>query len=204
MTTDRNALRRELRAHRRAIPAPERIAAAEALAERLLSLPFAPTSGYVAGYWAMDGEIALHAWQLRLPRGCIYCLPLLHDDGRLRFAPWRPGDALVSNRHGIPEPDIAPDALLPAEAMALVVLPLVGFDRNGHRLGMGGGWYDRSFALRHARHERAAPPWLVGAAFAVQQTDALAPADWDVALDAVCHESGTLLFDTSSQDTIPA
>ena len=204
MTTDRNALRRELRAHRRAIPPAARIAAAEVLAEHLLSLPFAPTSGHVAGYWAMDGEIALHAWQLRLPRDCTYCLPLLHDDGRLRFAPWRPGDALVSNRHGIPEPDVAPEALLPAEAMALVVLPLVGFDRNGHRLGMGGGWYDRSFAFRLERRTRTAPPWLVGAAFAVQQTDALAPADWDVALDAVCHERGTLLFDASPQDTMPA
>lgn len=206
MTTDRNALRRELRARRRAIPAPERIAAAEALAERLLRLSFAPTSGYVAGYWAMDGEIALHAWQLRLPRECTYCLPLLHDDGRLRFAPWRPGEALVSNRHGIPEPDVAADALLPAEMMALVLLPLVGFDLNGHRLGMGGGWYDRSFAFRHrtAAHGRTAPPWLVGAAFAVQQTDALSPADWDVALDAVCHERGTLLFGPSTQDKMPA
>ena len=201
MTTDRNALRRGLRERRRAIPAPERIAGAEALADRLLTLPFAPASGYVAGYWAMDGEIALHAWQLRLPRECIYCLPLLHDDGRLRFAPWRPGDALVSNRHGIPEPDVAPSSLLDAQQMTLVVLPLVGFDHTGHRLGMGGGWYDRSFAFRH---ERAAPPWLVGAAFAVQQADALAPADWDVALDAVCHERGTLLFDTSPQDTMPA
>lgn len=207
MTTDRNALRRELRARRRAIPAPERIAAAEALAGRLLTLPFAPASGYVAGYWAMDGEVALHAWQLRLPRECIYCLPLLHDDGRLRFAPWRPGDPLVSNRHGIPEPDIASSSLLDAQQMALVVLPLVGFDHTGHRLGMGGGWYDRSFAFRHERaaeERNAAPPWLVGAAFAAQQTDALAPADWDVALDAVCHERGTLLFDTHPQDTMPA
>lgn len=207
MTTDRNALRRGLRERRRAIPASERIAGAEALADRLLTLPFAPASGYVAGYWAMDGEIALHAWQLRLPRECIYCLPLLHGDGRLRFAPWRPGDALVSNRHGIPEPDVAPSSLLDAQQMTLVVLPLVGFDHTGHRLGMGGGWYDRSFAYRHeraAQGRNAAPPWLVGAAFAAQQTDALAPADWDVALDAVCHERGTLLFEANPQDTIPA
>ena len=188
MTADRAALRRELRDRRRALPASERIAGAERLAQRLLALPFAPPSGYVGGYWAVDGEIALHAWQLRLPRECVYCLPVLHEDGRLRFAPWRPGDPLVSNRHGIPEPDLTPDALLDAGQMSLVVAPLVGFDRSCHRLGMGGGWYDRSFAFRH---QQAAPPWLVGAAFEVQRVDALDRADWDVALDAVCTESAT-------------
>src|SRR4249919_4255258 len=100
----RDTLRRELRAKRRALPAAIRIAAAEALAARLLTLPYAPVSGPVAGYWAMDGEIALHAWQLRLPRECVYCLPVLADE-LLRFAPWRPGDTLVTNRFGIPEPN---------------------------------------------------------------------------------------------------
>jgi 5-formyltetrahydrofolate cyclo-ligase len=189
MTADRTALRRELRNRRRALPASQRIAAAEQLAQRLLALPFAPLSGYVAGYWATDGEIALHVWQLRLPADCIYCLPLLHEDGRLRFAPWRPGDPLVSNRHGIPEPDIASTSLLEPEDMTLVVAPLVGFDGRGHRIGMGGGWYDRSFAFRQ---RGAAPPWLVGAAFDAQRVDALECSDWDVALDAVCTESTTL------------
>ena len=53
---------------------------------------------------------------------------------------------------------------------------------------MGGGWYDRSLAFRHAR---AAPPWLVGAGFAVQQVEALPLEAWDVRLDAVCSESAT-------------
>lgn len=188
MTSDRDALRRELRARRRSLTPQQRIAGADGLAPHLLNLPFAPAAGYVAGYWAMDGEIALHAWQLRLPRECLYCLPVLHADGRLRFAPWRPGDALVSNRFGIPEPDVAVSTLLEPHDMALVVLPLVGFDARGHRLGMGGGWYDRSFAFRQTQ---VAPPWLVGAAFATQHVDALDAADWDVALDAVCTETTT-------------
>jgi len=194
MSDERTALRRQLRAARRAIPASERIAAAERLAGQLLHLPFSPQTGHVAGYWAMDGEIALHAWQMRLPAGCTYCLPVLHEDGRLRFAPWRPGAELVTNHHGIPEPDVAGDALLEPEAMALIVLPLVGFDARGHRLGMGGGWYDRSFAFRQSGK---APPWLVGAAFSLQLTDALASASWDVAMDAVCSERETLLFETT-------
>ncbi|HSR64002.1 MAG TPA: 5-formyltetrahydrofolate cyclo-ligase [Xanthomonadaceae bacterium] len=188
--TDRPSLRRQLRAARRALPATERIAAAEALAARLLALPFAPSAGHVAGYWAMDGEIALHAWQLRLPPGCTYCLPVLGDDDCLRFAPWRPGSPLRENRFGIPEPDLAPGELIAPERMALVVVPLVGFDAEGQRLGMGGGWYDRTFAFRRTQ---AAPPWLAGAGFALQRLDALPAEPWDVGLDAVCTERGAFL-----------
>jgi len=190
MNDDRGEMRREMRARRRALPAATRIAAAEALAARLLSLPFAPQAGFAAGYWAMDGEIALHVWQLRLPQGVRYCLPVLHADDRLRFAPWRPGAPLSTNRYGIPEPDVPETELLRPDQLDLVVAPLVAFDAAGHRLGMGGGWYDRSFA---ARVDRPAPPHLVGAAFSVQQADTILPAAWDIPLDAVCTESDTFL-----------
>jgi 5-formyltetrahydrofolate cyclo-ligase len=189
MNHDRNSLRRELRQRRREIPAGQRIAAAESLAAQLLALPCMPTSGFVAGYWALDGEIALHVFQMRLPPSLAYCLPVLDGD-RLRFSPWRPGDALVTNRYGIPEPDVAASPAIEGREMSMVVLPLVGFDANGQRLGMGGGWYDRSFAFRN---EHPAPPWLVGAAFAAQQVDAIAVETWDVALDAICTERETLL-----------
>jgi len=190
MTIPPPDLRAALRQARRAIPPDRRIAAAERLASQLLNLPFAPASGNVAGYWALDGEIALNVWQLRLPETVRYCLPVLHDDGCLRFAPFSPGAALKPNRFGIPEPDLPASALLPAEAMTLVVVPLVGFDADGNRLGMGGGWYDRSFAFRQTR---PAPPYLVGAAFAMQQVHSgLLPQPWDVRLDAVCCEDRTI------------
>lgn len=185
---ERRALRRWAQSLRRRIPPSERIAAAELLAARLLALPSACTHGHVAGYWATDGEIALHAWQLHLPAAVTYCLPVLHAGMQLRFAPWRPGAPLTSNRFGIPEPEVPEDRLLAPESMDLVVVPLVAFDSGCHRLGMGGGWYDRSFAFRR---ERAAPPWLVGAAFAAQQVDPLRPETWDVPLDAVCTERAT-------------
>jgi 5-formyltetrahydrofolate cyclo-ligase len=162
--------------------------AAAGLADQLLALS-AGSARVVAGYWASDGEIPLHAWQLRLPDHATYCLPVLHDDGRLRFAPWRAGEPVLANRHGIPEPDVAPDLLLMPEQLDLVVVPLVAFDARCHRLGMGGGWYDRSFAFRHGT---AAPPLLVGAGFAFQQAHADLPCeDWDVQLDAVCTEYAT-------------
>ena len=199
MTQDRASLRRQLRQRRRELPAAARIAAAEALAARILALPFLPGEGYVAGYWAMDGEIGLHSWQLRLPKAVVYCLPVLADDRTLRFAPWRPGDALVTNRYGIPEPDMDPRSGLAATDMAMIVVPLVGFDAAGHRLGMGGGWYDRTLA---PRLQRPAPPWLVGVGFEVQRVDALDAQAWDVPLDAVCTERDTLLS-SSLPDATP-
>jgi 5-formyltetrahydrofolate cyclo-ligase len=189
MTAQRDALRRDLRARRKAIPAAERIAGADALAARLLALPFAPSNGYVAGYWAMDGEIGLHSWQLRLPKSVVYCLPVLAEDETLRFAPWRPGGDLVTNRYGIPEPDIDPRSGLSASEMALIAVPLVGFDGAGHRLGMGGGWYDRTLA---SRLQHPAPPWLVGVGFEAQRVASVGAQAWDVPLDAICTERDTL------------
>ncbi|MGH8088475.1 MAG: 5-formyltetrahydrofolate cyclo-ligase [Stenotrophomonas sp.] len=188
MTDPRSARRQQLRQRRRDILPAQRLAAAEQLADALLALPFAPTHGHVAGYWALDGEIALHRWQMRLPDTAIYCLPVLAGE-TLRFAPWRPGQALTANRFGIPEPDIALDDTLAPEQMTLVVAPLVGFDAQCRRLGMGGGWYDRSFAFRQ---QRPAPPWLAGVGFAAQQVDDLPVQPWDVGVDAICTEASTL------------
>jgi len=197
MHDEHGTLRRTMREQRRALPAATRIGAAEALADNLLSLPTLPDSGHVAGYWAVDGEIGLHAWQLRLPASLIYCLPILHDDRSLRFAPWRPGAGLVSNRYGIPEPDVTDSELLRPEDMVLVVLPVVAFDAQCRRVGMGGGWYDRSFAFRK---QCEAPPLLVGAAFAMQHVDMLSMADWDVPLDAVCTEGRIFMSTTHATD----
>lgn len=185
----RRQLRTCLRRHRRQLSARERIAAAESLADRLLALPYMPANGNVAGYWAQDGEIALHAWQLRLPPGLHYCLPVLHDAG-LRFARWRPGQPLRGNRFGIPEPEVDTSDLLNPEHMQMVVLPLTGFDDAGGRLGMGGGYYDRSFAFRQSS---PAPPWLVGVGFSFQRMPKVPQASWDIRLDAVCTENDTLL-----------
>lgn len=184
-------LRTDMRERRRALNAATRMAAAEHLAAHLLSLSLMPPYGYVSGYWAVDGEIALHAWQVRLPSTITYCLPVLHDDGMLRFAPWTAGATLTSNRHGIPEPDVAESALLSAEQMDAVVAPLLAFDAHGQRLGMGGGWYDRSFAFNRTSGSRVP---LIGVGYAFQQVDALDAEPWDVPVDAVCTENRSFLI----------
>ncbi|PNS09059.1 5-formyltetrahydrofolate cyclo-ligase [Solilutibacter silvestris] len=186
-------LRRRLRDARRGVSVGERLAAADAVARGLLALSFAPTRGYVAGYWAVDGEVPLHAWQLRLPKDCVYCLPVLDEsDNSLCFAPFCAGDATRPNRFGIPEPVLEASSLLSVTEMALIVLPLTGFDASGHRLGMGGGWYDRTL-----RDHRGAPPHLVGIGFDCQRVDAIQPREWDVPCDAIVTESTTYLREST-------
>jgi len=184
MTEARGTLRDELRKLRVAIPAAARIAAAESVAEKLIQLPALQNANFVAGYWAIGGELPLHSLMARLPARPRYCLPILQTDRTLRFAPWRAGDAIVANRFGIPEPARTIETLAP-DALDIVLLPLLGFTRNGDRIGTGGGWYDRSFAFRR---KAPAPPMLIGIGFACQQVDAYDAQEWDVPLDAIVTE----------------
>lgn len=187
-TIDKQALRRELRARRAALSPAERIGAAQGLAQQLMELPETLTDERVAGYWASGGELSLHLVVPRLlARGATYYLPRVPERaGALSFAAWRTGDDIVPNRFGIPEPahgapPIAPDAL------ELVFVPLLAFDRRGHRLGMGAGYYDRTFAFL-ATGERPREPLLVGVAYAFQEIERVEHAPHDVALDFVATE----------------
>lgn len=91
---------------------------------------------------------------------------------------------MAANRFGIPEPPITSGGLLPARQLDLVLVPLLGFDDECNRLGMGGGFYDRTFAfLRFRRHLRR--PFLLGFADEAQHVPSLPAKPWDVRLDAV-------------------
>jgi 5-formyltetrahydrofolate cyclo-ligase len=180
-----------MRARRAALGPGDRLAAADAVARHLGEQPPLREPGYVGGYWAVNGELPLHAVQLRLAPGQVWCLPLLQDDGSLRFAPWRSGDSLLPNRFGIPEPDVAPASTLAPGDMTIVLAPLVAFDAVGRRLGMGGGYYDRTFAFRRTQPP---PPMLVGVGFSFQEVAPLAAETWDVDLDAVVTEHGWRSF----------
>lgn len=184
----RATLRAELRARRKALAADARIAAATAVAENLESLAEFLVDTRVGGYWAIDGELPLHAVVTRLQsRGQRYFLPRITGPRQLAFAEWRAGIALEANRYGIPEPVCSEAELSPAGALELVLVPLLGFDRSGLRIGYGGGYYDASFAALRERSE-AASPLLVGVAYAAQELERIEPANWDVRLDYVVTE----------------
>jgi len=180
-------VRQRLRAQRAGLDARERMAAAEALAKSLEQLPEFLVDARIAGYWAVGGEMPLHAVYSSLrAREQEYFLPLLAEPDLLRFAAWQPGAALRHNRYGIPEPDVAKGDLGPNE-LDVVLLPLLGFDRKGNRLGMGAGYYDRSFAfLRDAR--RPARPVLVGIGYHFQEVAQIDPAEGDVRLDFIATD----------------
>jgi len=184
---ERSALRKLLRERRTALSAPERITAAQALVAQLEQIPEFLTDRRVAGYWAVAGELPLLAVMSGLrARGQDYYLPVV-DGERLRFAPWRPGIEISTNRYGIPEPVAAAADLLAPEQMDVVLLPLLGFDRRGHRLGFGGGYYDRSFDFLRERND-VGKPVLVGVGYAVQEVDVIEAMPWDVRLDYVASE----------------
>jgi 5-formyltetrahydrofolate cyclo-ligase len=186
----RRKLRERMRRARAALPTADRIKAMAALSERLADLPELATDERIAGYWASDGEMPLAAvLPPLLARGVRYHLPVVPPKLRqpLWFAPWRTGQAVRANRFGIPEPADAERTIVAADSLELVLCPLVAFDRRGHRLGMGGGFYDATFSFL-AQGERPREPLLVGIAYSFQELDALAPEAHDVHLDYVCTE----------------
>lgn len=191
-------MRRRLRARRRRLPDDERRSAALAVARRLADWPAFVGAGRIAGYWSCEGEldpapVLENAWTA----GKAVYLPVLVDapSESLRFAPYQPGQPMRSNRFGIPEPDVPPTEWVPPERLDLVLMPLVAFDATGTRLGMGGGYYDRSFAFLHDPDYRGRRPLLLGLGYAFQQTGERLPRQpWDVPLDGVVTEAALLMF----------
>ena len=183
----RRALRDHMRSRRKALPPSVRLAAADGLANQVRQLDVFQGAGRVAGYWAVRGELPLHA--LLAPRPPFdYCLPCVDAENRLRFAPWQSGEPVQQNRYGIPEPDPASARYLDPEALDAVLLPLLAFDRRGHRLGSGAGYYDRSFAFLRER-DRPTRPLLIGVAYGFQEVERLPDAPWDVPLDYVATDA---------------
>jgi 5-formyltetrahydrofolate cyclo-ligase len=116
-------------------------------------------------------------------------LPVLHPFAgpALWFCEWRPGDPLVPNRFAIPEPIVTRRTLRTARELDFLLVPLVAFDNAGSRLGMGGGYYDRTLAyLRLRDHWRR--PRVVGLAHSFQRVESLPRNAWDVPVDAVATE----------------
>lgn len=109
----------------------------------------------------------------------------------MRFFLYKRNDILHPNRYGINEPKDTPS--IDTETLDIILTPLVAFDRQGHRLGMGGGYYDRtfSFLLNQADIPR---PKLIGLAYACQEVPSLSPDPWDVPLHGVVTERKIVIF----------
>lgn len=193
---NRSSKRKQLRNRRCALTPAERQQRSRQLCQQLAKHRLFRNSQRIAAYLSADGEVDAHplierAWSMNKQ---VY-LPVLRPfgDNHLWFAHYAPGSPLVKNRYGIAEPDIDHVKRVEAFALDLVLAPLVGFDLQGNRLGMGGGFYDRSFA-HLLRHRHWLKPRLVGLAYDFQQVKHLPAQPWDVPLTAVATERRIIEF----------
>lgn len=178
----KDALRRRALEHRDAMSVVQRNAASMRIAERLVSLLDERNSRCVALYSPIRSEVDVQPIVAALvDSGAGMALPSVAADD-LVFRSWMPGDPLIEGAFGVGQPSaeaplVTPDA---------IVLPVAAFDRNCGRLGYGRGFYDWAIAgLRNA----GADPWLVGAAFSVQEVEFIPAEDHDVALDMIVTEN---------------
>jgi len=185
----RKDLRRRLRAARQRIDPRTRRRAEALISARIRRLPIYRRARKISAYLPFDGEVDLTPLLAgAVDAGKTIYLPRVigRPGGGMRFVRMAAGDPLRSNRFGIGEPTpLAGRQLLPGR-IDLVLVPVVGFDATGTRLGMGGGFYDRCFAglaSRGALRHR-----LVGVAFECQKVDHIHRLHWDVPVSMVVTE----------------
>jgi len=186
------SLRRLLRETRRQLSPTVRLGNEIHIAQTLSRFPAIQRSRWIAVYQNEDGEVDLSLLQRHLVRkNKRLCLPVLRPGphNRLWFAPYTPGEPLFPNRFGIPEPDTRKRPPVALRRIDAILMPLVGFDAGMNRLGMGGGFYDRTLAMLR-RDGGWRRPRLIGVAHGCQRVESLEPSPWDVPMDWVVTEQG--------------
>ena len=185
----RQSLRKSLRQQRNALDTDTQTEHALGLDKELSRCSLFKRSKRIAAYLAADGEIdpefLIHsAWQSNKK---VYLPVLAPFTDRLYFAPYFPNTKMKLNRYKISEPDVHPKHWLKPQQLDLILMPLVGFDKQGNRLGMGGGYYDRSLSFMHFR-KISYRPYLIGLAHQLQLVDKLPHQSHDVPMYMVATE----------------
>ncbi len=184
-------LRQQLRAQRRALSVQQQKLHSQSAAKQLTRSALFLRSRRIAFYLSADGEIDLTPilnCAHRMGKACY--LPVIHKGSQftLWFCKYQPGDRLMPNQFGISEPDLHKHPPIKPWGLDLILMPLVGFDAECNRLGMGGGYYDRTLSFLHRRkHWRS--PHLIGVAHDCQKVEKLLVQSWDVPLQGVVTES---------------
>ena len=180
------SLRANAMARRNAIAADFRDDAA-VLAAEVFMAKIAPRQGLtISAYWPIGSEIDTRPLLVRLmDLGCAVALPETQGDEPLIMRLWEKDAPLYPSGFGT----LAPIETAPVVEPDLVVLPLLGFDRQGNRLGYGKGHYDRTIAAMSRK------PTLIGLAFAGQEIDQIPHGAHDIPLDGVVTEAGLRVFE---------
>lgn len=185
----RKNLRTKLRRQRNALDAETQMLHAIDLCKQLTNCSLFKRSKRIAAYLTADSEIDPEfliekAWRNNKK---IYLPVLAPFSERLYFAPYSCTSKLKLNRFKILEPDVHPKFWLKPQQLDLILMPLVGFDVDGNRLGMGGGFYDRSLGFIPLRKSKHAP-YLIGLAHQLQQVDKLPIQAHDIPMRMIATE----------------
>jgi len=184
MNSSKELLRKEARARRAALAQPDFAAQLATQADALAIADGSLVGAYVALPGEADPQLLLKALTLK---GCRLAFPRVVEQGQpLAFHRWNPGDELIKGAYGIPEPSPEWPFVFPR----ILLVPLLAFDSCGHRLGYGGGFYDRTIALLRAR----GPLRAIGVAYAGQEVPELPSEEHDVPLDTVITQDGVRDF----------
>lgn len=179
----RQQIRLRLRQQRAALPTHKRRSAACALARRLNGyLPFR-RARHIGSYLAHAGELdTLPALRRHHCRGQTLYLPAISHAPSMKMTMrrWSESEQMLTNQYGIGEPQRSKQRSRPLWALDVLLIPLVAFDRDGNRLGMGGGYYDRLLASLAHRPSR---PRLIGIGYRFQEVDRVPAEPWDMPLD---------------------
>lgn len=142
----------------------------------------------ISGFWPIRSEVDIRPLMTRLgARGARLCLPVILDKKTIVFRELVPGAPIVETGFGTTGPGEDAPVLDPD----IMLVPLSAFDRTGHRIGYGAGYYDRAIErLRRKGHM----PRLIGIAFDCQEVASVPAEPHDVALDALLTESGLRIF----------
>jgi 5-formyltetrahydrofolate cyclo-ligase len=180
-------IRREAVARRDALPGTVRAQAAETIATRPFPIPVAH-GAIVSGFSPLKSEInPLPLMRKLADAGAQLALPVVAGKGKpLIMRQWSFGDPFVAGVWGIREP--APEA--PEVDPDILIVPMLAFDRRGHRIGYGAGYYDMTIGALRAKK----PVVAVGIAFASQEIDAVPNTPRDARLDLVLTERGVIDF----------
>ncbi len=202
MLACQSALRKKIRMARRELTPQQQSNAANNLLTQMRRQPLYLQSRRLALYLPNDGEIdPTPILNNALKQGKQCYLPVLYRGGknRLLFGRVVTLDDLVLNRFGIPEPNIAKYGWVFANHLDLILAPLVAFDLQGNRIGMGGGFYDRS--LKHLRQERNwQRPRILGLAHEFQRVAVIGRNAWDIPLRGAVTDQNIYNFDILNKD----
>ena len=181
-------LRSEMRKRREALTARAGAEASDALVRRLAEMPVVAHAARVAAYRAVRGEIGLDALIDGERRDAITLPRVVGLD--LEFVACSDGQSFALGSFGIPEP--LEGEVVPLSRHDVVLVPLVAFDADCHRLGQGGGFYDRALASLNAASE-GPKPVTIGVAHWFQQVDSVPRERWDLPLDAVATDRSVIV-----------